>query len=268
MRRALLAVWVLAIVLVVVPLAHAITNGEPDGTAHPYVGLVGFYDADGTYVQRCSGSLIAPTVVLTAAHCAFADDGTQLVEARAWFDPVVDPGVVSGKVEGTGGTAVPHPDFDAYASFPESNDVAVVRLTAPVSGVGLASLPPVGVLDTLTKKTASFTLVGYGLLQVKPVEVTGDRTRLRADAVLGGQHGSKTAGFNLRTKPGKDGGGFCFGDSGGPALLGDTDVVVGVSSLVQQNCTSYALSYRIDTVAVRGWLAAFLPSSGSSPAGA
>jgi secreted trypsin-like serine protease len=260
MRHFLPAALGALMLAIAVPLAQAITNGEPDGTAHPYVGLVGFYDGAGEYVQRCSGTLIAPTVVLTAAHCVFADDGTRLEEARVWFDPVVGPGVVSGKIGGSPGSAVPHPAFDGYASFPESNDVAVVLLDEPVTGREQAALAPVGSLDGVKKKDAgSFTLVGYGSLQVKPVEITGDRTRLRASAVLGGPNGSKTAGFNLRTKPGKDGGGFCFGDSGGPALLDDTNVVVAVSSLSQQSCKAYALSYRVDTAAVQEWLAQYLP---------
>jgi hypothetical protein len=166
--------------------------------------------------------------------------------------------VVSGKVGGTSGTAVPHPGFDQYASFPDSNDVAVVLLDAQLTDAVLGALPDAGLLDTLSKKTASFTLVGYGFEQLKPVEVTGDRTRNRTTAVLGGPNGSKTAGFNLRTKAGSSGGGFCSGDSGGPVLVGDSNVIVAVSSLVQQNCKAYALSTRIDTDAIRAWLAPYL----------
>ena len=258
MRRLSSTVLAVLFAAACVPLAHAITNGEPDGNAHPYVGLVAFYDADGVYVQRCTGTLVAPSVLLTAAHCAFADDGTRLTQARVWFDPVVGPGVVSGKVGGTPGTAVPHPAFDGYASFPDSSDVAVVLLDAAQTGRGLGALPAVGLLDTLSKKTASFTLVGYGFEQLKPVEITGDRTRNRATAVLGGPNGSKTAGFNLRTKAGKAGGGFCSGDSGGPALVGDSNVVVAVSSLGQQSCKAYVLSTRIDTATIRAWLAPYL----------
>jgi hypothetical protein len=68
-RRPLFALFALlfAFATAVVP-AGAITNGQPDGTVHPNVGVmvVDF----GTGPQRlCSGELIAPTQFLTAGHC-------------------------------------------------------------------------------------------------------------------------------------------------------------------------------------------------------
>src|SRR3970040_2207482 len=89
MKKITLAV-LLALALVFSPMgtASAITNGQPDGDAHPYVGLVVFdvLDEEGNQVpsHRCSASLLTPTVVLTAGHCT---DGT--VAARIWFDEVV-----------------------------------------------------------------------------------------------------------------------------------------------------------------------------------
>ena len=48
--------------------ANAIIFGEPDGDAHPYVGLAVFDDVDGNPLWRCSGALIGPDVFLTAGH--------------------------------------------------------------------------------------------------------------------------------------------------------------------------------------------------------
>src|SRR5688572_28928555 len=49
--------------------AGSITGGEDDGNGHPHVGIVAFYTEDGRF--RCSGTLVAPRVFLTAAHCTY-----------------------------------------------------------------------------------------------------------------------------------------------------------------------------------------------------
>ena len=69
-RYLLGAVAALATVAATAATAQAITNGSPDGTAHPAVGALVADQAysDGTWTY-CSGSLIAPSVFLTAAHC-------------------------------------------------------------------------------------------------------------------------------------------------------------------------------------------------------
>jgi trypsin len=59
--------------------------------------------------------------------------------------------------------------------------------------------------------------------------------------------------------PGGGSGGTCFGDSGGPDLLADTDIVLGVNSYVTNvNCAGVGYSFRIDTSAVLAWINSFL----------
>ena len=119
MRR-LLALIALCLLFVQVPgSAGAITNGQKDEQdLYPFVGLLAFYDAEGTYMHRCSGTLISPTVVLTAAHCT---EGT--ATAYAYFSVDV-PGDFRENPTGALGTTFTHPAFSTNLR----NDVGVVVL--------------------------------------------------------------------------------------------------------------------------------------------
>ena len=69
MKKRLFAVLIAVIVLLVAAVpAAAITDGELDGDGHPHVVLI-IMDVGGEPMWRCSGTLISPTVVLTAGHC-------------------------------------------------------------------------------------------------------------------------------------------------------------------------------------------------------
>ena len=75
MKRVTISLLAAAVVAFgAVAVAGAITHGTPDGNNHPYVGLLVFDDAPGHPAWRCSGSLISPTVVLTAGHCTYGFD--------------------------------------------------------------------------------------------------------------------------------------------------------------------------------------------------
>ena len=69
--------------------AAAVTNGAPDGGAHPYVGIMVADDGDGNPLWRCSGALLSPTVFLTAGHCTEAPAASVTI----WFaeDIETDP---------------------------------------------------------------------------------------------------------------------------------------------------------------------------------
>ena len=53
-------------------------------------------------------------------------------------------------------------------------------------------------------------------------------------------------------------GGTCFGDSGGPNFIGDTNVIAGVTSFgMNGNCAGTGGVYRVDQADDLNWLATF-----------
>lgn len=101
-------------------------------------------------------------------------------------------------------------------------------------------MPEPGVLDALASRSGpddpSFIVVGYGLPQVKPLS---DRSRLVGTVSLINLRSQLTDGPNVEfsNNAGHWTGGTCFGDSGGPAFLGTSNVVVAVTSFgMNGNC--------------------------------
>src|ERR671921_1765755 len=148
MRSFVIAGALLLSLLAAAPAA-AITNGAPDGNAHPNVGgLVSPTQySDGTWLY-CSGTLISPTVFLTAAHCA--EDGERV---GVTFDTAYEDG---DKVYY--GTFEADPLYSQVQSDP--HDIAVVVFDKPVRGIAPAQLPTNGQFDKLGP-TQQFTSVGY-----------------------------------------------------------------------------------------------------------
>jgi len=280
--------WVVTALLILVlgtaGIAGAITNGEPDAGRHPYVGLLVFDYAPGAPGWRCSGALIAPNVVLTAGHCT---DGA--VAARIWFDedvtydnipfplyPYGGPG--SGAIEGTPYTNPkyrsdenPYGGGNGLPAF-SYRDVGIVILDEDVDVGGFAALPEAGLVDTLKNKT-DMDVVGYGVqyqAQIPGSELpqpppynrwTGPRLRLYApSALVSGKFVNSAEYMRLSLNPGGGKGGTCFGDSGGPDLLGGTATVLAVNSYVTNvNCSGVGYSSRVDIPEVLEWIHGFMP---------
>jgi len=259
------AVAVFATSLVATAPALAITGGSPD-TVHTNVGLVRFTTPDGRF--RCSGTLISPTVVLTAGHCTEGpatnvyvsfDDALQL-------DPLA-PGITPEERAARAaryitGTAHPDPGWNGKLSISKQHDQGVVVLDAAATtkwpGITPAPLPPVGFLDRNQGqlKNETFTLVGYGVdIGPKKAQII-NQSRYSTTSFLQNVQ-SELVMFQLSSKDSKAGGGSCFGDSGGAVFLGP--YVLGDASYVNSlTCNATGTYQRVDTTYSRAFLNQFL----------
>ncbi|MBI3960743.1 MAG: trypsin-like serine protease [Chloroflexi bacterium] len=228
--------------------ASAITEGELDGNRHPHVGLMVAQDANGNPMWRCSGTLLAKKVFLTAGHCT---SGAAHVEI--WFDADVESGIPDNGYPfkgDVGGTPYTHPDYSDSAFY--LHDVGVVVLNKPTRIKTYASLPEVNILDKMAtergKQNVTFTAVGYGLQRINPVFVEAERVRYLARPYLVQINAPGFTGdFSVLLSNNHSTGGTCFGDSGGPNFIDDSNVVGGVTSFgLNGNCAGTGGVFRMD----------------------
>jgi hypothetical protein len=253
---------VMMLSLLCVNSAFAITNGELDGDGHPHVGIL-IFDVDGAPAWRCSGTMLSPTVMLTAGHCT---DGA--TAGRVWFTETEDELFAQGYPFGGSGAiefAEIHdsPDFNPAAFF--LNDLGIVILESPVALAEYGTLPDAGQLNDLKKrrgkKDQTFTAVGYGLQAINPVFVEAVRSRMVARPhLIQINSPGFTGDFSILLSNNHSTGGTCFGDSGGPNFLGDSNVVGGVTSFgINGNCAGTGGVYRMDRQHDLDWVNSFLP---------
>jgi hypothetical protein len=247
MRIKMLGALIVVAFLAAIAPVLAITNGQPDGNRHPYVGLMIQFIPNTTLVSVCSGSALSPTRFLTAAHCA---------------DPAL-PVYVTYKsappfnlaTDFTAGTFHPHPEWcigcaPGLVGF-DTNDVAVVTLNAPRDPGAFASLPEPNLVDTLAMRTP-VDVVGYGVQGFirggGPPQEIFTFTRYFAPSLLIQSNNRKSDEFiKLTANPAQGKGGICFGDSGGPDILSGTNTVLAVNSYVTNgNCAGVTYSQRVD----------------------
>jgi hypothetical protein len=246
MRRLILAAALLAALVTASPAA-AITNGQPDGNRHPNVGgLVSPTQySDGTWLY-CSGTLISPTVFLTAAHCG--EDGERVGVS---FDTAYEAG---DKVYY--GTFHADPLYPGPTSDP--HDIAVVVFDQPIRSIKPARLPEAGSLSDLSKNQ-QFTPVGYGAYEVTNEpgghQYLYDDVRMFATGTL---NSTNANWLRISMNPSTGNGGTCYGDSGGPNFLGNTDIIAAITITGDAVCRSTNVDYRLDTPAARTFLSQYV----------
>jgi secreted trypsin-like serine protease len=256
MRRAIIVGSFTTLVLVSVLPAGAITFGQLDGELHPQVGaLVVELGDPPQLVPFCSGTLISPTVFLTAAHCFQAFDAFGIEDF--WV-------TLSNKVDASATllTGTSHVATGANSGgLNDTLDLAVVVLDDAVTSVTPAQLPTLGLLNETALREETFTPVGYGTTRdtqqggFKSLFDNFDR-RYATQSFLALQK----AWLLLSMNPATGSGGTCYGDSGGPHFLGGTssNLIVSLTVTGDAVCKATDKTYRLDTVGARGFLDDFV----------
>lgn len=250
----------LMLVFSTVGMASAVTDGELDGNGHPYVGLMVAQDADGNPLWRCSGTLLSSTLFLTAGHCTEAP----AAHVEIWFASDVESGIPANgyPFDGdVGGTPYTHPQYNPNAFY--LYDLGVVVLDKPMKMKKYGALPKLNALDTLVNKRGqqdvTFTAVGYGLQESFPDAASwqenNQRIRMVAHPHLLQINTGFTGDGSLLLSNNTNTGGTCFGDSGGPNFIGDSNVVAGVTSFgLNSTCAGTGGVYRVDRADDLNWL--------------
>jgi len=232
-----------------VKTSYAVVLGSPAAaTEFPATGALIVFDGKGPRLS-CTGTLIAPDVVLTAAHC-------MVFLGRRLPGFVLEPRVTAATPETTdpASRVVIHPEFVVQAdSGAPLHDLALVLLSKPLRGVAPEKLLSKSESAHIAAGDA-VDLVGYGWMsRATPVDGTKNRGRSKvvetrsAEWVIGAPTGAQN----------------CDGDSGGPAFVNIRGKrrLMGIASRSfdeKAACVSGTIHVRPDAESI--WIAATLRS--------
>jgi secreted trypsin-like serine protease len=240
-----------------------IINGAP-ATADHHASVVSLH-YNGSSGIFCSGTLIAPDVVLTAGHCldtamggkSFKTMSPALLSVYYGSAPKGDEEPYADHHIQAAETLI-YPGYDRWNLL---NDIALVRL---VSAAPVATAPHLtqdrGFTQSDVDASVDLDFVGFGYSDTAKTQID---VKLHAVGTLGGlgctvsgcpSYGGSSDVVATQISYAQEEEGPCNGDSGGPAFIARDGAwyVGGVTSYGDRNCTQYGASTRVDAFA--GWI--------------
>lgn len=250
--------------------AHASIIGGTSAHSGNFPSLAYVIDIQGSYAYQCSGTVVAPSLILTAGHCAentktgtrFKPSGYRVVTGAV--DPLA-PGATVSRVVGV--IVYPH-----FARKLDQGDAALLVLANPVAAppIELATSPEMKRL----KAGLPATMAGWGLTsfaQRLPTE-----TLQSADTVVQGRKwcAANAPPFSAKGEicgisPPSYTTGVCSGDSGGPLLAqlpdGGAPIQIGIAVHVYGPCSTRRPSVFVKVSAIAAWIHTWIAAYRSSP---
>lgn len=202
--------------------AALLTNGALDEHRSEVVALLNRQGA-----LECTGTLIGPSSVLTAAHCLSV--GIETVAVGTHVNAPDDVRLVDHSYL--------HPEFELEGL---KMDVGVLKLAFPTEGISPARI---GAADSL-EGAETVVVVGYGRTSAEPGSAGMGGKRRQGEAKIASLDPNS---FRIEPWPSQP----CVGDSGGPVFVRAEDealVLVGVTSHGDLGCREHAIATRADVL--------------------